>query len=87
MEEEMEIEPVFEVREIDLDYEFDAAQFFDFTIEESPSEARDAELWFESVPSYPPSPFVRKLVLGEDNLLENVTTPAKYKEADHISIL
>ncbi|GMI64037.1 TPX2-LIKE PROTEIN 3 [Hibiscus trionum] len=87
MEEEMEIEPVFEVREIDLDYEFDAAQFFDFTVEESPSEARDAELWFESVPSYPPSPFVRKLVLGEDNLLENVTTPAKYKEADHISIL
>ncbi|KAL4334190.1 hypothetical protein GQ457_07G009790 [Hibiscus cannabinus] len=87
MEEEMEIEPVFEVREIDLDYEFDAVQFFDFTREESPSESRDAELWFESLPSYPPSPFVTKLILGEENLMENVTTPAKYKEADAISIL
>ena len=55
MEEEMEIEPVFEVKEIDLDYEFDAARFFDFTREESPAEARETELWFESALSYPPS--------------------------------
>lgn len=56
MEEEMEMElPVFEAREIDLDYEFDAARFFDFTREESFPEAREAELWFESAPSYPPS--------------------------------
>ncbi|PPS09111.1 hypothetical protein GOBAR_AA11547 [Gossypium barbadense] len=87
MEEEMEIEPVFEVSEVDLDYEFDAAQFFDFTREESPSEARDAERWFESAPSYPPSPFVTKLVLGEGSLLENVTTPVKCKEVDDIGRL
>ncbi|XP_022719687.1 protein TPX2-like [Durio zibethinus] len=70
---EMEIEPVFEVREIDLDYEFDAARFFDFTREESPAEAREAELWFESAPTCPPSPLVTKLVLREESLLENVT--------------
>ncbi|TYI52499.1 hypothetical protein E1A91_D12G252100v1 [Gossypium mustelinum] len=55
MEMEMEIEAVLDVREIDLNYEFDAARFFDFTSEESPVEAREAELWFESAPSYPPS--------------------------------
>ncbi|KAL5751040.1 hypothetical protein ACOSP7_025643 [Xanthoceras sorbifolium] len=80
MEEEMEVElPVFEAREIDLDYEFDAACFFDFTREESLAEARQAELWFESAPNYPPSPFVAKLVLGEDILLENVNTSPKPK--------
>lgn len=41
--------------EIDLDYEFDAAQFFDFTRPESISEAQEAERWFESASSYPPS--------------------------------
>ncbi|XP_022737564.1 protein TPX2-like isoform X2 [Durio zibethinus] len=87
MEEEMEIEPVFEVREIDLDYEFDAARFFDFTREESPAEAREAELWFESAPGYPPSPFVTKLVLREGSLLENVTTSPKCKEAEDTNTL
>ncbi|XVE64960.1 hypothetical protein DITRI_Ditri07aG0143600 [Diplodiscus trichospermus] len=84
MEEEMEmdIEPVFEVREIDLDYEFDAARFFDFTREESPAEAREAELWFASAPSCPHSPFVTKLILREGSLLENVTTSPKCKEVE-----
>ncbi|KAK8549719.1 hypothetical protein V6N13_073498 [Hibiscus sabdariffa] len=78
----MEIEPVFEVKEIDLDYEFDAARFFDFTREESPAEAGEAELWFESAPSYPPSPFATKLVMREESLLENVTTSPKCDEED-----
>lgn len=51
----MELEAVLDVREVDLNYEFDAARFFDFTREESPVEAREAELWFESAPSYPSS--------------------------------
>ncbi|PPS03981.1 hypothetical protein GOBAR_AA16677 [Gossypium barbadense] len=67
-------------REIDLNYEFEAARFFDFTREESPVEAREAELWFESAPSYPPSPFVTKLVKREESLLENVTTSPKCDE-------
>lgn len=46
---------VFEVTEIDLEYEFDAARWCDFTREESPSESRVAELWFETAESYPPS--------------------------------
>lgn len=53
------VEFTFTAVEIDLDYEFEAARFFDFTREESTVEAREAEMWFESVESYPPS---RKLL-------------------------
>lgn len=62
VETEMEVEmaeaeegEVFVVREIDPDYEYDAPQHFDFAREESAAEAREAELWFESAGSYPPS--------------------------------
>jgi hypothetical protein len=51
----MEFEPVFEVREVDLDYEFDASMYFDFTRPETPAEACQVELWFESAIEYPPS--------------------------------
>lgn len=52
---EEELEYTFTVYEIDLDYEFDAARFFDFEHDESPAEAHQAELWFHSAGSYPPS--------------------------------
>ncbi|KAL0324387.1 UNVERIFIED_CONTAM: protein TPX2 [Sesamum calycinum] len=63
MEEEMvedtvneeEVEYNFTAYEIDLEYEFDASRFFDFSRAESPLEARQAELWFDSAGSYPPS--------------------------------
>lgn len=51
----MEVEQVFMAQEVDIDYEFDAARCFNFTREETPAEARRAELWFESAKSYPPS--------------------------------
>ncbi|KAI4315334.1 hypothetical protein L6164_028156 [Bauhinia variegata] len=69
MEEEMM--QVFVAYEIDLDYEFDAARFFDFSRQETPAEARQAELWFETAGSYPPSPFVSKLVVRDDILLDD----------------
>ncbi|KGN55955.2 protein TPX2 isoform X1 [Cucumis sativus] len=69
MDEEMEVEPVvFEAYEVDIEYEFDAARYFDFTREESFYEASQAELWFQSAGSYPPSPFVAKLFLREECL-------------------
>lgn len=55
MEVEVEEEQVFTAHEVDIDYEFDAARFFDFSREETPVEARRAELWFESAKTYPPS--------------------------------
>ncbi|EOA17867.1 hypothetical protein CARUB_v10006272mg [Capsella rubella] len=67
MDEDMEIEPmVFQAREIDLEYEFDAARWYDFTREELPAESQHAEFWFHSAPSYAPSPFVTKLLLREE---------------------
>lgn len=56
-EEDMEIEEsqVFVAHEIDLDYEFDAVRFFDFSVQETPDQARQAQLWFQSAVSYPPS--------------------------------
>ncbi|CAJ1928196.1 unnamed protein product [Sphenostylis stenocarpa] len=67
-EEDMEMEEphVFFAHEIDLDYEFDAVRFFDFSAQETPTKACQAELWFQSAASYPPSPFVAKLVVRED---------------------
>lgn len=52
---EEELEYTFTAYEIDLDYEFDAARFFDFERDESLPETRRAELWFDSAGSYPPS--------------------------------
>ncbi|XP_074264870.1 protein TPX2-like isoform X2 [Silene latifolia] len=53
--------PLYDVVEVDFEYEFDAARFFDFSKPESQAEARMSELWFNSAPNYPPSPFVTKL--------------------------
>jgi hypothetical protein len=52
--EEFVVEP-FVAEEIDFDYEFDAPRSYDFTWPETDLEAREAERWFESAQSYPPS--------------------------------
>lgn len=41
--------------EIDFDYEFDAAMYYDFTRPETKQETREAEDWFKFAGSYPPS--------------------------------
>lgn len=46
---------VNEVKEIDTEYEFDAAQWYDFARMELRAESEAAELWFHSAPSYAPS--------------------------------
>ncbi|KAH7514069.1 hypothetical protein FEM48_Zijuj11G0049400 [Ziziphus jujuba var. spinosa] len=78
-EDDMEVEHVFVAYEIDVDYEYDAARYFDFSREETEAEAREAECWFETAISYPPSP---KLFLREDVLLENVNTSPKPKNIE-----
>lgn len=68
--EEVELEEsvreTFAVEEIDMDYEFDAAKFFDFSRVETDSEAGEAERWFETSRNYPPS---RRLFLQNESLL------------------
>ncbi|CAF2118802.1 unnamed protein product [Brassica napus] len=41
----------------DIDFEFDAPRFYDFSKPELDSETEETELWFESAGNYPPSPF------------------------------
>ncbi|KAK7251189.1 hypothetical protein RIF29_34161 [Crotalaria pallida] len=79
---EGEIQHVFVAHEIDLDYEFDAPRFFDFTRPESPSQAHHSQLWFLDAPSYPPSPFVRRLVVREELSLDNVRDSPKSKHLE-----
>ncbi|XP_020221697.1 probable serine/threonine-protein kinase DDB_G0272282 [Cajanus cajan] len=64
--EEIEVEyaPLCEGHEIDVEYEFDAPHFFDFTRQLSLWDADEAEQWFESATSYPPSPFLLKMRRG-----------------------
>ncbi|KAK4389387.1 hypothetical protein Sango_2275700 [Sesamum angolense] len=94
MEEEMvddtvneeEVEYNFTAYEIDLDYEFDASRFFDFSRAESPLEARQAELWFDSAGSYPPSPFVARLVPREEILMGNINISPKSKGVESMNL-
>ncbi|KAL9249048.1 TPX2-like protein, partial [Drosera capensis] len=82
MDEEMvecEVLPMFEAVEVDFEYEFEAVRFFDFCRRETEDELMEAEAWFESAPSYPPSPFVAKMFLREDVMSTNVNTSLKFR--------
>ncbi|KAL9225253.1 hypothetical protein vseg_001201 [Gypsophila vaccaria] len=67
MEEEqviMEKVCVFEESfEIDFDYEFDVAMYFDFLTPETADEVQESEVWFYSSAGHPPSPLLLKLGL------------------------
>ncbi|KAI5417420.1 protein TPX2 isoform X1 [Lathyrus oleraceus] len=84
-DEDAEIEHVYVAHEIDLDYEFDAARFFDFNRPETPVEAHQAELWFQNAPNYPPSPFVAKLAVREEFDLGDVNDSRKSRNVDCMS--
>lgn len=49
------VKEAFEGEEIDMDYEFDAPRFYDFTTLETDWEAEVAEDWFRYAGSYPSS--------------------------------
>ena len=51
---------VFSLEEFDIDFEFDAPRFYDFSRPELDSETEEIEFWFESAGNYPPSPFSPK---------------------------
>ncbi|XP_027357303.1 uncharacterized protein LOC113866693 [Abrus precatorius] len=72
--EEIEVEyaPLCGNHEIDIDYEFDAPQFYDFSHLEAFWDAAEAEEWFEFAASDPPSPFLVKLRWGNSGAMESV---------------
>ncbi|XP_071934247.1 uncharacterized protein [Coffea arabica] len=67
-------EDYVEPSEIDWEYEFDAARFFDFCCPESDREAQEAERWFAVAGNYPVSPLVMKLYWGGDIQGEDTIT-------------
>ncbi|KAK9668247.1 hypothetical protein RND81_13G044600 [Saponaria officinalis] len=77
---------VYDVVELDFEYEFDASRFFDFTRPESVAEARVSELWFDSAPSYPPSPFVAKLFQSEGFYSQNANALPISQYDDSVSL-
>ncbi|KAL3818157.1 hypothetical protein ACJIZ3_004062 [Penstemon smallii] len=76
----------FMAYEIDLDYEFDAARFFDFSRAESPLEARQAEVWFASAATYPPSPFAARLFSRDNILTGNITFSPKSNGVENMNL-
>lgn len=40
---------------VDLKYEFDACQFFDFSVDETDYDVQEAERWFRYAREYPPA--------------------------------
>lgn len=69
MDEEMEdfvVDCSDVVSEIDSEYEFDASRFYDFCRPESTADAEEAERWFQTAGTYPPSPLIIKLNLGKE---------------------
>ena len=56
--------------EIDLNYEFDAPRFYDFSKPETFWDSCEAEHWFEFAQSCPPSPFLVKL--GNGGTMDNL---------------
>ncbi|BFG23222.1 hypothetical protein CerSpe_094960 [Prunus speciosa] len=88
MAEEMQdfMRKAYEGDEIDLDYEFDAPKFYDFSQPDSDLEATEAEDWFQFAGSYPPSPFIIKLLMNWQKAIpvEPVKTSAESKDVDGI---
>lgn len=70
---------------IDFDYEYDAPKFFDFSRKELDEEIVEAERWFDSAQTYPPSPFIVKLLKkiekGVDDCAKTTCTTSDMDDA------
>ncbi|KAL2920519.1 Protein TPX2 [Bienertia sinuspersici] len=63
--------------EIDFDYEFDVAKYYDFTHLETPEEIAESERWFDLAAGHPPSPLITKLNAEVDDLADSVTSSSR----------
>ncbi|KAL4574861.1 hypothetical protein LXL04_021701 [Taraxacum kok-saghyz] len=56
---------LYDYEYVDLKYEFDACQFFDFSVNETDYEVHEAERWFGYAREYPPAPYIMKIKLHD----------------------
>ncbi|GAV61860.1 TPX2_importin domain-containing protein [Cephalotus follicularis] len=82
--EEFVVEACDAEEEIDFNYEFDAPRFYDFTRTETYTEAANADFWFASAGSYPPSPYSVKLSRKMDVDNENAGYNDDRAEVDNL---
>ncbi|XP_028961953.1 protein TPX2-like isoform X8 [Malus domestica] len=81
------VREAFEGGEIDMDHEFDAPKFFDFTRPETGLEAEEAEEWFLSG-GYQPSPFLEKLLNWQKGIHpEPVKNSAEPKDVEEVEVI
>ncbi|GAA0142836.1 hypothetical protein LIER_03649 [Lithospermum erythrorhizon] len=72
--------------EVDLNYEFDAVSFYDFTRPETIFEIEEAETWFHYADSYPHSPFVMKLMIEKLLASQECCTSSNSKESQNTDL-
>ncbi|XP_010546073.1 PREDICTED: uncharacterized protein LOC104818265 isoform X2 [Tarenaya hassleriana] len=72
----------FTVEEFDIDFEYDAPRFYDFSRPESDSETKEAELWFERSGDYPPSRFSLLSNWRNDFLEQFISNNGDYKTGE-----
>ncbi|KAF3962180.1 hypothetical protein CMV_013280 [Castanea mollissima] len=85
--EEFVMEPFVGGEEMDLNYEFDAPRFHDFTLPETDLEAFEAGRWFDSAKTYPPSPFMIKLNWEKGGLVEIITSSDKLRNDERMNYI
>ncbi|KAM1340553.1 hypothetical protein ACFX2H_038926 [Malus domestica] len=74
--------------EIDMDYEFHAPKFYDFTRPETGRETEEAEEWFLSAGRYQPSPFLEKLLNWQMGIHpEPVKNSAEPKDVEEVEVI
>ncbi|EOA14596.1 hypothetical protein CARUB_v10027847mg [Capsella rubella] len=71
--------------EFDIDFEFDAPRFYDFSRHELYSETEEIEIWFQSAGNYPPSPFSPKFNWKFEPL-EQVTSTISESKPVEVSV-
>ncbi|XP_020681852.1 uncharacterized protein LOC110099127 isoform X3 [Dendrobium catenatum] len=72
MDLELEGEKDCHCSNVDIEYEYDAPRYFELGRKELASEAKEAELWFETAGNYPPSPVIVKISFGKKGKQENI---------------
>ncbi|XP_030947094.1 protein TPX2-like isoform X4 [Quercus lobata] len=75
--EEFVIEPFVGGEELDLNYEFDAPRFHDFTLPETDLEAFEAGRWFNSTKTYPPSHSFSSAQMAQASPKSKTNSPVK----------
>ncbi|CAH2043883.1 unnamed protein product, partial [Thlaspi arvense] len=72
----------FSLEEFDIDFEFDAPRFYDFSRPELDSETEEIEIWFESAGNYPPSPFSPKFNWKFEPIKQITSTSSESKPVE-----